>query len=56
MRTRGTLILSFGFDLFYVLWNVVRTATFSCIVDMDWVLDAKCFDIERDKDAEIAST
>jgi len=32
----------------------IRTTTFSQIPDLEWILDAKCFDVERAKDAEVA--
>lgn len=32
----------------------VQTTTFSQIPDLEWILDAKCFDVERAKDAEVA--
>jgi len=32
----------------------IRTTTFSQIPDLEWILDAKCFDVERAKDAEAA--
>jgi len=32
----------------------IRTTTFSQIPDLEWILDAKCFDIDRAKDAEAA--
>jgi len=33
----------------------IRKTTFSQISDLDWILDAKCFDVERAKDVDIAS-
>jgi len=32
----------------------IRTTTFSQIQDLDWVLDANCFDAERAQDVEVA--
>jgi len=32
----------------------IRQTTFSIIEDIDWILDANCFDAERIKDAEVA--
>lgn len=32
----------------------IRTTTFSKIDDLDWILDANCFDVERVKDVEAA--